>query len=404
METFLAVDPLAEIARCEEQIAMLHGRQIRAMARFVAAAVTDPDYDEPEHAEASAFAEIALVLGVSPRTSDGRVGEARDLVQRLPATVAALCAGCITLSRARVILAETVNLPVERLAAVEAAVLPKAGQLTPGNLRRATRRVVERIDAEALTKRVAAARADRWVSLRPEFDGTAIVAARLPVEQAYAVYGAIDTLAHADRLPGEKRTIDQLRADVLVDLICNPSGRRSRVRYDVRVLVPANLLLGTGKNAGRMADGSAIPEAVTQAIAADSRWRRVLTDPASGCTLDTGAGRYVPSKALTDFIRTRDQHCRWPGCRQPAHRSELDHSIAFAAGGRTVRVNIAALCKRHHRVKHLPGWTCEQHRDGALTFTSPHGQVHRTRPPTADALEQPVEMIRTGDIGDPPPF
>ena len=60
---------LAEITFCEQQIAILQGRQIQAMAGFVAAAMSDPDYDRPEHAEACAFAEIALVLGIAPRTS-----------------------------------------------------------------------------------------------------------------------------------------------------------------------------------------------------------------------------------------------------------------------------------------------------------------------------------------------
>jgi hypothetical protein len=80
-----------------------------------------------------------------------------------------------------------------------------------------------------------------------------------------------------NRVPGEHRNIDQTRADCFHDLICNPSDQPSRIRYDVRVLVPANLLSGTGDNAGRLADGSPIPDGVARAIAADNRWRCILT-------------------------------------------------------------------------------------------------------------------------------
>jgi hypothetical protein len=64
--------------------------------------------------------------------------------------------------------------------------------------------------------------------------------------------------------------------------------------------------------------------------------------------------------------------------------------VPFRLGGRTVRSNLAVLCKHHDRVKHLSGWACGQGPDGTLTFVSPHGLVRRTRPPTADGAEPPV--------------
>jgi hypothetical protein len=162
--------------------------------------------------------------------------------------------------------------------------------------------------------------------------------------------------------------------------------------------------MGTCAVTAEVVDPGPVSAAITRAIATDARRRRVLTDPTGGQVLDAGAQRYHPTARLTEHIRTRDQHCRRPGCRQPAHRSEIDHTVAFDNGGHTVRINLAAMCKHHHRVKHLPGWTREQDPDGTLTFTSPHGQVHRTRPPTPQAEEPPVETVRATDPNQPPPF
>jgi hypothetical protein len=170
----------------------------------------------------------------------------------------------------------------------------------------------------------------------------------------------------------------------------------------MRVVVPFGTLLGTEDTPGHVPGQGPIPADVTRRLAADSTWRRILTDPDTGTTLDLGAERYTPSDRLAEFIRTRDQTCRFPGCRRRAERCDLDHSIAFAIGRRTVRINLSSLCRRHHRVKHLPGWTCTQDPDGTLTFATPHVRSYRTRPPTATGGEAPVETLSLGE--DEPPF
>jgi hypothetical protein len=384
---------LERVGALESHIAALQGAQVRAIAEFVALSSAGARESDLEQAELSAYAEVALVLGVAPRTADGRVSDALSLVGRLPATVQALCAGAITMSKARVILSETALLDPSVARRAEVLVLPRAAGLTPGNLRRAVRRVVERIDGEALVKRQAAARADRWVRTREYGDGMSVLEARLPTEHAQAVYGVLDAAAQA-RGANDDRTVDQRRADALVDLICTSSGRRSRLRHDVRVLVPADLVLGrSGAAPARLASGAAIPDDLATRLLTDNTWRRILTDPATGQALDVSPRRYRPSRALSEYIRTRDQRCRFPNCRQPASRTDLDHTVPFDGGGPTVRSNLAVLCRRHHRVKQLPGWSCSQAPEGVLTFTTPTGRSYRTRPPTAYGTDQPVETV-----------
>jgi hypothetical protein len=126
---------LACIARYERHVAAVQGAQTVAIAGFVRSYVRDHQVwfptAEPNVAGRSAYAEIALSLGVADRTSDARVAVACDLVDRLPATVAALCAGRVTLPKARALLEETVHLDTDQRAVVEEIMLPKAAGLTP---------------------------------------------------------------------------------------------------------------------------------------------------------------------------------------------------------------------------------------------------------------------------------
>jgi hypothetical protein len=58
-------------------------------------------------------AEVGLMLRVSSRTAVSRVNEALSLCTQLPGTLAALEAGRITLAKARILDAETMNLSAE---------------------------------------------------------------------------------------------------------------------------------------------------------------------------------------------------------------------------------------------------------------------------------------------------
>jgi hypothetical protein len=112
-------------------------------------------------------------------------------------------------------------------------------------------------------------------------------------------------------------------------------------------------------------------------------WRRLLTDPATGTLTDLSETTYRPSRALDRTVRSRDQVCRFPGCRRPASTTasgtDLDHTRPWPLGP-TAAANLAVLCRHHHRLKHSPGWRCEQHPDGTLTWTTPGGRTLTTSP------------------------
>ena len=86
---------------------------------------------------------------------------------------------------------------------------------------------------------------------------------------------------------------------------------------------------------------------------------------------------YRPAPGLARWVRARDRHCRFPGCRRPAMQCDLDHVIPHPAGP-TSESNLAALCRYHHRLKTHTGWTVRMHPDATLQWTSPRGHIFHT--------------------------
>ena len=398
----------------------------------------------------SAVAEVGLMLTISARNAACRVSEAGSLCTRLPATLAALEAGRITLGKARVIDAETLNLSDEHTAAVEQRVLVKARQQTPGQLRAATRRAVLATDPAAAQRRAERARRERGVRIWPESDGMATLCAYLPAADAVSVYAVLDEYARHDGAPGDERSMDARRADALVDLVLSPVGSGSqttsgisdhtgepgdaadpaRERFpaaaiigpagcrcecgrcrrgggvDVRITIPYTTLLGADDQPGELAGYGPIPAAVARDLAAGGTWRRILTDPASGRPVDYGTIRYRPPEHLAGLVITRDQTCQFPGCRVPAHRCDLDHSIPHnpADGtGPTSEFNLGPRCRHHHQVKQIPGWSVTQHPDGCTTWVTPTGHVYHSQPPPLTDPE-PLTTSPVPDPDEPPPF
>ena len=98
------------------------------------------------------------------------------------------------------------------------------------------------------------------------------------------------------------------------------------------------------------------------------------------CTHSSQTRSYRPPHRLADLTRARHRTCTFPGCRRPATRCDLDHTIPYDHGGRTCPCNLAPLCRRHHQTKQAPGWHLTQPEPGTLTWTTPHGRSYAVTP------------------------
>jgi hypothetical protein len=101
---------------------------------------------------------------------------------------------------------------------------------------------------------------------------------------------------------------------------------------------------------------------------------------AGGCAHHGQSAGYRPPPRLREQVIARDVTCRGPVCRQPAWRSDLDHTIAYDKGGRTCRCNIGGACRRDHQLKQHPRWKLEQTRPGYFTWITPAGRSYTVGP------------------------
>ena len=139
-----------------------------------------------------------------------------------------------------------------------------------------------------------------------------------------------------------------------------------------------------------------IPPAVADRVAArTAQWDRVMIDTNTGEALRVH--RYRPSERMRRMPSVRDRTCRFPGCRMPAHRCDLDHNVDAAKGGSTSTDNLAFLCRGHHMLKHHSGWSVNQRAGGIPHWISPTGRRYVDRPPGARSRRRPPSESGSGD-------
>lgn len=188
----------------------------------------------------------------------------------------------------------------------------------------------------------------------------------------------------------DERTWSQVQADLFADLLltADPSDAHGDalvgVRGRVQVTVAANTLAGLDDRPAELdGHGPLHPDIARELAAAGRSWTRLFLDP-HGQVVETDA--YSPTESMRRLLRARDQHCRFPGCRQPVHRCDIDHTHDHARGGRTRIDNLAHLCRGHHVLKHpdVPAarrWTVRQREGGVLEWRSPLGETYIDRAP-----------------------
>ncbi|WP_162829891.1 HNH endonuclease [Amycolatopsis palatopharyngis] len=322
------------------------------------------------------------LLATSCKVSLGRAGEdvalANTLSTRLPRTMAALAAGALDPAKVRQIDRATTPLSDEHVLAVEERVFPAARDKTPRQLAYTLRIAVHAVDPEGAAARARARRQERRVSVEHQDEGMSWLNALLATPDVLAIKDLLDGLAREVNTTDDPRTMDQLRADVLRDLLLG--HQHSRVRVHVYVTATAGTVLGQDDQPGDLRGYGPIPADTVRALALglNATWRGVKVDN-HGHPCGLAERGYAPSATLRELVQLRDRTCRFPACGQSAHRCDLDHHVPYRRDGITCPCNLHSLCRRHHRLKQSGTWTVTTTPAGDLQWTTPHGRVYVDR-------------------------
>lgn len=385
------------------------------------AGLRGPEADE----DGWVVSEVGVVLALSDRQVHDRLATARSLA-RYGTLSWAMTIGSVqswTGQRLATLLDELATyVTPERVRRVEGVMVRwlLAQPRTHSQLTAKMRRLITRANADAghdADDDVLDRHARRRVSVTCERDGTAVLFARLPEADGLAIARALDQQAREPVSDDDRRTVAQRQADLLVAAVTggpavwglpddadepSPAGG---VTAQLSVTIPVQSLVGDGAPAQVPGFGT-IPASTARQLAGGDRVeaRPVVYDADTGRLL--GIGAYLPAsrwwadggarvtwgddlapapgyqhpRLMDEFVRTRDQSCRAPGCRRAADRCDCDHVEPYPTGPTSVS-NSCCLCRRHHRMKtHAPGWQVTGDPDDCLRWVTPTGITARTTP------------------------
>jgi hypothetical protein len=359
-------------------------REARAFPEvFVGPIANTFDSDAVAFAERAAVADLAVRLGLAEQTVRAQAYEAEVLLHRAPRLWARFRDGDISTPNAAVVAELAASLPAQSWESFENEILEQAAKLAPARFRARARAARERVQPQQIVERHARRAEERRVWLEPDLDGMCWLTAYLPATAARRAMAHLDRAAASlATRPDETRTLAQLRADVAGDLLAGVLGASNpAVGVAVAVTVPVLTLLGRGDEPGILDGYGPIDAQTARRLAAHApSFMRILTHPVTGTVLDIDRTSYRPPADLKRWVQVRGKICEFPGCGRLADDCDLDHTLAWADGGKTSAANLALLCRDHHRLKHNSKWSVERTGQG-LQWTSPTGAVRTADPP-----------------------
>lgn len=357
---------------------------------------------------------IASMIGLARRQSPHRGARDRNLAavlrDELPRTREAMLAGRGGRHHAETMARHTVFLSREDRGRVDEELGPRLDELSPRALgKRACARAYE-LDPEAHVRHAALEHAQRRVSMQPQPDTMALVSAYLPMTQAIALWGVLDREARTLRAAGDERSLDQLRADALVERVTG-LGRDEAPRIELQLVMPAGgafgaaalrKVAGDSRSPAVLTGGGPLPAPMARELVRSSpevRLRRLLADPEGGTIVARDARSRRFSQADRELLLARDQTCRTPWCDAPVRAA--DHVVPWARGGETVVENGQGLCQHCNNAKEHPGWDSK----ASLSVDGVQQGV-AVSTPTGHRYASPTPRVRPADASsgvDPSP-
>jgi len=339
------------------------------------------DFGDHTFATEAAAAEIRTALRLTRRATETELTFALELRERLPRVWAALAAGDIDVRRAKTIAHHTYHLSTATARHVVDEIIETASRLTTGQLAARLRRLCIEANPDEAEDRYRTAVEDRRLVAAPNVDGTTnLVGYQLAPDQTATAMARINHIAKQLRRNGDRRSIDQLRADIYLDILNGTTNNTTGPRRGVIDLqVDLTTLLELKETPGELSGyGPVIADIARNIVnqSPDAEWRYSVTN--NGEPIASGVTRRRPNTTETRQIQTRDRTCIFPGCRMPATTSDLDHTAPYGEGGPTTTDNLAPLCRHDHRIRHQQHWIYQPLPNGDYEWTTKLNHTYTT--------------------------
>ena len=326
--------------------------------------------------------ELARALGLSPVAGRRFIGAALEAKYRLPKLWARVMAGEVPVWKVRRITDHTHRLPIGGATYVDVQLAPVAHDCSFAQIEGIAAKAVEEFDherhLEQLKKREPHQHLDIHLDDTRINNGLVPVSGLLDLADALALEEAIKTKAHQLLVdhPDLDVELDTRRAQALGQLADRAAaggdgkGARELVIYTHHHPDRSHGIVGL-ENTGVM--GADITTAQLTAWCRQANTRvsiRPVLDLDEELTTDT----YAPTARQREQAILTCPTCVFPGCGKSARRSDLDHIVAYADGGRTTSWNLAPLCRLHHRLKTLGYWSYRRLTRTSFEWTTAMGR------------------------------
>ncbi len=356
-----------------------------------------------------AITELATGLRMSEAGARRLTGQALEVRDRLPRIWARVMSGQLPAWQARQIAEQTIPLADETAAWVDAQLEAFAHKLSLHRIQKCVHAAVLRFEPDRAAEDARQAAERRGVWTEDHLDGTSTLTAVTGTPDAVAFDRAVGDVASTLAALGDTDGLDVRRAKA-IGVLADPqraldldASRRSSSdeapaeegpsrphrqapTFHVHVHL-SDAAVGTTVGPVVRVDAPGVHGPLP--LAAVEQWLRDLAPDA--------LVRLTPVIDLAEVIRVdayeiptriaaqveeRDLTCQFPWCGRRG-RHDKDHIAEYldpddgGPPGQTNTVNLARLCRFHHRVKTHSPWTYGREPDGALTWQSPQGRLYR---------------------------
>ncbi|PNE14746.1 DUF222 domain-containing protein, partial [Amycolatopsis sp. BJA-103] len=176
----------------------------------------------------SVVQEVAFALSVVDGHAGAMVAAAEALTTRLPRTLGLMEQGKVGGFGAMKVAAATAWLSDEDALAADALLEDRLPGRNSDQIRKAAGHAALSVDRDGAARRLERHREGRRLTVRQGETGVASIEVEDgPAEKVAAAYVRIDREARALKTGGETRTLDQLRADVALDLLLGGQGGKA---------------------------------------------------------------------------------------------------------------------------------------------------------------------------------